>query len=259
MTSLTSGLPDISPTAHPFDVTYRVRIDDCDPTMTVTLAGVARYLQDIAMDMIDQSPFGATNPFWILRRNIIDVIEPITWPGDVDITRWCSASSTRWVDMRQRITGTPAQTPFNPDVRPNGHIETESFCINVTRDGRPARITDDMLEDLNSGVTETRLRWHSMNPTDVPDDAATALFPLRAADFDMFEHMNNAAYWHAVESQLTDHRDLLPRPHRAVIEYLKPVPIIDHVTIRSATTDHGVSLWIFSDQVLCTTVTITAL
>ena len=57
---------------------------------------MARYLQDIANDNADAAGFGKTDPFWIVRRTIIDVIRPFSWPGTVYAERWCGAASTRW-------------------------------------------------------------------------------------------------------------------------------------------------------------------
>ncbi|WP_432421533.1 ATP-binding cassette domain-containing protein, partial [Nocardia brasiliensis] len=38
------------------------------------------------------------------RRTVIDVIRPILWPEEVQLLRWCSAMSTRWANMRVRVT-----------------------------------------------------------------------------------------------------------------------------------------------------------
>lgn len=259
MTETASSLPPIHPQSRVFDAEYRIRVDDVDPTMTVRLDGIARFLQDIAIDMMEQSDYGQTSPFWIVRRTIVDVVEPITWPGDVTVRRWCSAASTRWVNMRQQVIGRPDTNAFNPDTRSPGLVETESFSIHVTRDGRPARIDDAVLDNWSAGVTELRLRWRSMNVTEIPDSAEETVYPLRPSDFDMFEHMNNATYWFAVEQYLRQWPEVVDGPFRAVIEYLKPVPVTDRLIIRSARTADGFALWFLHDDTLTTTVTVAPL
>ncbi|MFC9361615.1 acyl-ACP thioesterase domain-containing protein [Rhodococcus sp. NPDC057014] len=252
-------LVPITPESRTFESTYRIRVDDVDPEMTVHIAAVARYLQDIALDMTQQSEFGRTNPFWLVRRNVIDVIEPITWPGNVTVKRWCSATSAMWVSMRQTLTGLPECNAFNPDARPAGRIETESFCINVTREGRPARIDENVLSAWSGGVTDRRLRWRVLNPKKVPDNADQQDHLLRPSDFDMFHHMNNATYWQAVDRYLMRWPEVVAGPYRAVIEYLNAVPPTDLLTIRAAQSEGGFGLWFHYGETLTTTVTLTAL
>lgn len=259
----TSTLADRQPRARTYERTYRLRMEDVTPDMSVRHDAIARLLQNIAMDMIDESAWGKTNPFWIVRRNVIDVIEPITWPGDVHIERWCEATSSRWVGMRQRLTGIPSATGFADADRPTGLVETSSFCINVTREGRPSRIDDETMDDWNTDVTETRLKWKSMapaSPDDVPDATVDyTSFALRTTDFDAYGHMNNVAYWHAVHPVLQHRPELTAAPHRAVIEYLRPITPRDDVTIAAADYEGGIALWFIVDNVVTTSVTVTPL
>src|SRR3546814_11217954 len=53
---------------------------------------------------------------------------------------------------------------------------------------------------------------------DPPVDAAARPWPLRFTDFDVLEHVNNAAYWEAVEELLAARRDLRA-PLRAQVEH----------------------------------------
>ncbi|GAA4641873.1 acyl-ACP thioesterase domain-containing protein [Gordonia humi] len=258
----TSALADKPAQARTYERTYRLRMEDVNPAMGVRLDAVARLLQNIAMDMIDESAWGATNPFWIVRRNVIDVLEPITWPGDVHVERWCEATSSRWVGMRQRLTGTPTATGFADADRPTGRVETSSFCINVTRDGRPSRIDDDVLADWNRDVTDVRYKWKAMAPA-TPDDIdgppATRSFALRTTDFDAFGHMNNVAYWHAVDAALADRPTLTAQPHRAVIEYLRPITPREEATVVTKPYAGGLALWFVVDDQVTTAVTVTPL
>ncbi|MGO3325166.1 acyl-ACP thioesterase domain-containing protein [Gordonia sp. (in: high G+C Gram-positive bacteria)] len=259
----TSTLAARPPHARTYERTYRLRMEDVAPDMSVRHDALARLLQNIAMDMIDESDWGQTNPFWIVRRNVIDVLEPITWPGDVHIERWCEATSSRWVGMRQRLTGIPTATGFADADRPTGLVETSSFCINVTRDGTPSRIDDESIEDWNTDVTETRLKWKSMNPASpdqVPDaDIDYSTFALRTTDFDALGHMNNVAYWHAVHAVLEGRPGLSAAPHRAVVEYLRPITPRTAATIATTDYEDGIALWFIVDDVVTTSVTVTPL
>lgn len=100
-----------------FETTHRVRSGDVDQGKQLRLDSAARYLQDVAHDHLDATAFARTDPLWIVRRTVIDVIEPISWPGTVTLHRWCSALSTRWTNMRVRISAEHETNHLNPRPR----------------------------------------------------------------------------------------------------------------------------------------------
>ncbi|WP_440714236.1 acyl-[acyl-carrier-protein] thioesterase [Gordonia sp. FQ] len=240
-------LPDRKVGARFFDADYRVRTGDVDQEMRVRLDGLARYLQDVANDNIDMTDFDGSDPFWIVRRTVIDVLEPITWPADFHAERWCGALSTRWTDMRVRLTSTSETNRFNPEPRPNGLIESVGFWINVNDQGMPSRISDEALRFLSEMTDEHRLRWKSLNPEQAPAADEVELpdreHVLRSTDFDPFRHLNNAAYLEAIEDELVDHPDLLDAPHRLVIEYLRPITPGTPITLRRKRIDDCLYVW----------------
>ncbi|GGF23782.1 hypothetical protein GCM10007298_19630 [Williamsia phyllosphaerae] len=241
-----------------FETSYRVRTDDVDQEMRVRLDGTARYLQDIANDNIEATDFHDSDPFWIVRRTVIDVIEPISWPATVTLQRWCGALSTRWTNMRVRVTAEHETNRFNPQMRPPGLIETEAFWINVNDKGMPSRITDEAFGMLAAMTDEHRLRWKTMNPEPAPEPGETdRVHVLRSTDFDPFKHLNNAAYWEAVEDELLDHTDLTAGPHRAIIEYLRPITPGAQMTIRRRRDGDRLSMWMIVDDQTAATITIT--
>jgi acyl-ACP thioesterase len=241
-----------------FEATYRVRTGDVDQQMRVRLDGTARYLQDIANDNIEATDFHDSDPFWIVRRTVIDVIEPITWPATVTLQRWCAALSTRWTNMRVRITAEHETNRFNPEMRPPGLIETEAFWINVNDKGMPSRITDEAFDMLAAMTDEHRLRWKTMHPTPLPEDDGTDReHILRSTDFDPFRHLNNAAYWEAVEDELLDHTDIVDAPHRAVIEYLRPITPGVSITLRRRRIGDELLMWMIVDDQVAATVSVT--
>ena len=234
--------------AERFEATYRIRAADSGADSRVRLDAMARYLQDIAADMIEASDFHRTDPFWILRRVIIDVHRPIVAPGDVRVSRWCNATSTRWITMRQTIEGVPEPAPDGRAAGEPGLVETESFCIKVNLEGGMSRISDEALASLNATVDETRLRWRAMNSAEVPADASTTGFAARASDIDMFGHVNNAIYWQIVETEIGDHRDLIDAPHRAVVEYLRAIPPATDVAVRIHRDADRLGFWVMLDD-----------
>jgi len=251
-------LPDIKAGARHFESNYRVRTGDVDQSMRLRFDGLTRYLQDVANDNLEATDFHVSDPFWIVRRTVIDVIRPISWPANVKLERWCGALSTRWTNMRVRVTSTHETNRFNPEPREDGLIETEAFWINVNDQGLPSRLTDDAFELLSRSTDEHRLRWKSMNTAPAPEPSATDRpHVLRATDFDPFKHLNNAAYFAVVEDELLDHEDLLKGPHRVVIEYLRAIQPGATVTIRRRLEDDQLRLWLIDGDQVAATVTIT--
>ena len=257
-----AALPDRKDGARFFEATYRVRTGDVDQDMRVRLDAVARYLQDVANDNIEATELGDSDPFWIVRRTVVDVIKPISWPATVTAQRWCGSLSTRWTNMRVRLTAEHQTNRFNPEPRESGLIETEAFWINVNDQGMPSRISDDAFELLSSMTDEHRLRWKSLNPEKAPDAEGASAddreHVLRSTDFDPFKHLNNAAYLEAVEDELVEHLDLIDGPHRLVIEYLRPIVPGTPITLRRVREPERLLLWMLipdddgEDQVAAT-------
>ncbi|GAB2645554.1 acyl-[acyl-carrier-protein] thioesterase [Nocardia goodfellowii] len=207
-----------------FASAWPVRAGDVDPYDRLRFDSVARYLQDIAWEQLHKTALHRTDPSWIVRRTVIDVIRPIQWPDEVQLLRWCSSMSTRWTNMRVRITSGNG-----------GLIETEGFWINISESNNmPARISDEGLAYLAQTTQEHRLRWRPYLIDPTPPESDTDLpFPVRATDIDSYNHVNNACYWQAAEQFLVEYPKLVAAPHRAVIEYVAPVLARQHVMVRS--------------------------
>jgi acyl-ACP thioesterase len=68
-------------------------------------------------------------------------------------------------------------------------------------------------------------------------------WPLRATDEDVLGHVNNAAYWHAVEQVLRRGSDLDPaRPFRARLDHHHPLDLEDDVELVESSIDGRVHL-----------------
>ena len=72
-------------------------------------------------------------------------------------------------------------------------------------------------------------------------------WPLRAVDFDLIGHVNNAAYWAAIEQQIEPGaafaHALLGRPHRAVMEYGTGIAQGDEVELLVDESDDHLAVW----------------
>jgi acyl-ACP thioesterase len=209
-----------------FRVGYRIRLSDADASGRLRLDAVARYLQDAAIDDVAETNWGAPEHLWVLRSVRIDVLKPFLDDGEVDIVTWGSSFSSLAAGRRWSLAGDAG-----------GAIEVDSTWIHLGPDARPARIGtgfDDYAEAAQGRIASTKL----MLPAP-PIDGTRILWPIRATDVDRMGHVNNAAYWTAVEHRLVEREPDLRRPHCARLDYRHPVDLGEQLEVAEAGSDGG--------------------
>ncbi|MFH5207680.1 acyl-[acyl-carrier-protein] thioesterase [Antrihabitans spumae] len=222
-------LPD---TGYVYKTSWRLGTPDMDEEYRLRVDGVARYIQEVGAEHLDDADATDDQPHWIVQRTVIDVHEPIVWPDVITFRRWCAGLSTRWCAMRVQLEGANG-----------GRIETEAFWINMNKEtGGPARLTDRFMAMMATTTDEHRLRWKPWL-TEPATDEATLDFPLRRTDVDHFRHVNNTVYWHGVHEVLADSAAIIDGPYRAIVEYKKPITLGEDVRIHTLTSDDAVDLW----------------
>jgi acyl-ACP thioesterase len=204
-----------------YQTSWPVATGDVDEHLQLRLDGVARHIQEVGAENLVDAGEAEAHPHWIVNRTVIDVIEPIAWPNDIAFSRWCSALSTRWCTMRVDLVGSEG-----------GRIETEGFWIAINKETlTPARVSDTLVARFATTTDEHRLKWRKWLP-DVGTFDSAVPFALRRTDIDVFQHVTNTAYWHAVHEVMAREPDVCTPPYRAVVEYRKPILFSDAVTIR---------------------------
>ena len=205
------------PSGRIFRVGYRVRLSDSDATGRLRLDAIARYLQDAAIDDVSETGWGAPEHLWVLRSVRVDVLAPFLADEVVDILTWGSSFSALAAGRRWSLSGDAG-----------GAIEVDSTWIHLGPDARPARIGDGFegyAEAAQRRVASTKLTLSA------PADGTRFGWPLRSTDVDRMGHVNNAAYWAAVEERLLQHEPDLRLPHRARLEYRHPIDLGDDVEL----------------------------
>jgi acyl-ACP thioesterase len=214
----------------------RVRLADADPSGRLRLDSCARYLQDIGNDDTAETGIDDDGVTWVVRRAVVDVHRPPLWREWLDLATWCGGVGGRWAERRLSMVGDAG-----------GRIEISTLWIQVaTATMAPTRLTDRFLaaygEAAGGRRVSTRL-WLG----DPPVGAAVEPWPLRAVDIDLVGHVNNAAYWAAVEEQIEPGtafaHTLLGRPHRAVIEYGPGIAAGDRVELLVDEDDEHLGVW----------------
>lgn len=211
-------LPPQPASGRTFRARRRVRLSDMDAGGRLRLDAVARYLQDAATDDVEETGWGTPDHLWVLRSIRIDVPRPFLDDREVALTTWGSGFAALAAARRWSLSGDTG-----------GSIEVDSVWIHLGPDGRPARIGagfESYREAAQGRSASTRLTL-----PDPPADARRAPWPLRATDLDLMGHVNNAAYWKAVEDRLHGTGPDLRLPYRARMDYRHPIDLGEPVEL----------------------------
>jgi acyl-ACP thioesterase len=201
-----------------FRASRRVRLGDADPTGRLRLDAAARYLHDVSND--DTGDSGLTDDgSWVVRRTTIEVVQPLRMLERVELATWCSGTGGRWAERRVSIRG----------VR-GGRLEAASLWVYVDlATMAPKRLDPGFMDLYGEAAGGRRVPARLELPAEVPAGAASMRWPLRRTDIDVLGHLNNANYWVAVE-EVADPA-VLAAPHRAVLEFARPVDPAHDVTV----------------------------
>jgi len=221
-----------------FRTRARIRLSDMDAGGRLRLDAIARYLQDAATDDVEETGWGAPEHLWVLRSIRIDALAPCLDDDRVEIATWGSGFSALAAARRWSLEGDRG-----------GRIEVDSVWVHLGPDARPARIGegfDPYLEAAAGRRASTTLTLRSP-----PGDAPRTLWPLRVTDVDVLGHVNNAAYWQAVEHCLADDGAVdLRLPARARLDYRHPVDHGETVELALFREDGRLDVAFVSDDVV---------
>jgi acyl-ACP thioesterase len=223
--------PPFPGTGRIVDMRQRVGLGDTRPDARLRLDALARFLQDVADEDAATAPGPDNTNVWILRRLAIAIAHAPRFRDALHLSTWCSGTGARWAQRRTDVV----RDGDAPAVR------AAALWVYVDRTtGRPARL-DASFDDVWGASTEgrrvnARLR-HDAPPVGVPRER----WPLRATDIDIVGHVNNAAYWIAVE-ELIARRPTL-RVAAAEIEFRAGVLPGEDVDLVVEDSAHGFMCW----------------
>jgi acyl-ACP thioesterase len=188
------------------DVRGRLRLD-----------AVARFLQDVAIDDVQETGWGLPDHLWFVRSIRLDVLRPFLDDREVELTTWCSGVAAIAAGRRWSVTGDAG-----------GRLEVDSVWIHLDAAARPARIEDFGVYAEAAGGRHVSTKLDLPDP---PANAARVPWALRTTDVDLHGHVNNAVYWQAVE-ELLPALGVDPRqPLRAELGYRQPLDLGEAVEL----------------------------
>jgi acyl-ACP thioesterase len=209
-----------------------VRLGDASPGGRLRFDALARLLQDIAND--DANQVLANGQSWVVRRVAIEVHSAATFGETLTLTTFCGAIGSRWAQRRTSVVGDRG-----------ARIEAAVLWVHIDMATlRPAVLAPDFAaaygEAADGRTVKARLQ-HEDSPS-----ATGTRYVARFVDFDVMGHMNNAAYWNAVEEELSVRREIR-HPMRAEMEYRQGIEPHNHASLVIEGDDDEFSLWFVED------------
>ncbi len=230
--------PDLVPfptQGRRFSSRWRVRLGDTAPDGRLRLDALARYLQDVADD--DAIDAGLdTSLSWVLRRTVVEVHRRPLLRERVELSTACTGTGPRWAERRTTLVGDRGAS-----------AEATALWVLLDGRGRPTRLPPafhEVYAATAAGRTVSPRLSHPEPPAGA--DVGAVAFPLRRADLDVADHVNNAVYWQALEEHLAD----APGAVRAEVEHrqaLAPGATASVVVHGSVGDPDGLRLWVLDD------------
>ena len=208
-----------------FETARPIRLSDVDEQGRLRLDAVARYLQDVAADDVLDAGWSPDEHIWVVRRTELEVRKPFLDDTSVELVTWCAGTAAAAAARRTTVTGDRG-----------GRIEAEMIWIHLGRDLQPERLGGRFLAVYGASAAGRRASTRLGLPPP-PPVTRRVTWQVRSTDVDRLGHMNNAAYWAAVE-ELWSSR--LRAPARLVLEYRRPIDRFEDVYVGQA----GDSLWL---------------
>jgi acyl-ACP thioesterase len=205
---------------------------DVRPNGRARLDALARFLQDVADVDAETAAIEDADSVWILRRLSLRVTRTPRFRDTVTLATWCSGTGARWAERRTDVARDGDAAPC---------VEAAALWVHVDRaTGRPKPLPDgfERVWGEASRTRRVRARLHHAGP---PAGVHTRAWPVRATDFDVVGHVNNAAYWAAVEDEIA--RRGIGHVTSAVIEFGGGIEPDEPVELAVADVEGGFMCW----------------
>ena len=215
----------------------KIRLADVAVDGRLRLDAMARFMQDVASDDVDDAEADDGSLTWVVRRTAIDVVSPFAGDQVVALSTWASGSGSHWAARRTSIAGDAG-----------GRGEAESIWVLIDRaTSRLARLPAGF-EAVYGPSTGGRRVSARLDLAPEPAPGATQVpWPLRTADIDTLGHANNAVYWAAIETALAvaaDDAGVRARLRlQGELEYRRPVDLPSELTLAIASAGSELHVW----------------
>ena len=235
MSSVPSELVSRPSRGRVFEGFRCVRLGDVSPAGRLRLDAATRYLQDLSADDTADAALPDAEA-WVVRRTVLEVRQFPRYLEPLELATWCSGTGSHWAERRVSMVGARG-----------GRVDGATIWVHMDlRSGRPSRIPEGFDEIYGEACGNRKVKARLVHP-EPPADLAGTPWPLRFTDFDVLDHVNNAAYWEAVEEALAARRHLRA-PLRAELEHRSAVERGAAMELRALDRDdRGLDVWLTAD------------
>ena len=109
----------------------------------------------------------------------------------MELTTFCSGTSSRRAERRTTLA-----------VDGSSVAEAVAIWVFVDRAGRPAPLGDWFFDHYGAAAAGRRVSGRLSLPQPPANTHVRPMARMHASDFDLLRHVNNPAYWFAVEDEL---------------------------------------------------------
>jgi acyl-ACP thioesterase len=212
-----------------FSLPMRPLLGDCAPSGRVRLDALARWAQDVAYADIEDAGMEQA-AIWVVRRTRIKVVSFPRFGEHFEVQTFASGLGRMWAQRSTIIT--PVQAGGGPLATPLATapvVELVSLWIHLDPVRRvPSLLTEAELEIYAEAAGGRRCPHRLTHPRPPGESESAVTGPesdsewvFRRTDTDLADHINNAAYWEALEEELLA-RDDDPSGVDAEVEFRTP-------------------------------------
>lgn len=208
-----------------------MRIGDVSPRGRLRLDAAVRFLQDLSADDTADAALPDAEA-WVVRRTTIEAHRFPRYLEGLDLATWCSGTGSHWAERRVTIAGDRG-----------GHIEAATIWVHVDlASGRPSRIPAGFEEIYGEACGGRRVKARLVHP-DPPPTVDRRPWPIRYTDLDVLDHVNNAAYWEAIEEARAG-LEGFDAPVRVVVEHHLALEHGDTAELVTTVEGEQLSVWL---------------
>jgi acyl-ACP thioesterase len=177
-----------------FEQVFRPGFADCAPSGRIRLDALARWLQDVAYaDVVDAEL--ADRAVWVVRRTRIRVRRFPRSGEACCVSTFCSGLGRMWAERRTTIRALA-------DASPAAAVEAVSLWVHLDpATWRPIPLSEEETSVYATSTGGRRVTARLRHPAPGGDEEQSVWF-FRATELDIAGHINNAAYWAALEEEL---------------------------------------------------------
>ncbi len=192
MIRVSEPLVPVPASGRTFTQVRKVRLGDVRPDGSLRFDALIRYAQDVSNDDTTDADL-VDDLDWVVRRTTVDVVRDAAFGERLTFTTFCSGLGSCWAERRLRVLGDRG-----------AHLEVASLWVHLdTGSGRPRKLSAQF-KDLYGEAAQGRVVRARLLHGSPSDSTPRRHWPVRFVDFDIFDHMNNAAYWAAVEELIAE-------------------------------------------------------